>query len=101
MSETIKLYWHVSTKELLDEILSNREMWMCELPVKIMYNIMREVSQRAIELNDFKLNVLMIRLGLYSIADPTHKDYNSELAVKLMNTETETEFNKLMKAQKT
>ena len=96
MEKQETLQWHVSTKQLLDELLSNFTSRQVIDPFKILYNILQQVAQRAIELDDFKLHQLMLRLHLYAISDPDHKDYNDSLAMKLMNAKTEEEFRKIM-----
>lgn len=84
-----QLEWKVHTTELFKEILSNHPS--CSqliIPFKILSNLLAQVAQRATELNDPQLNKLMLRLTLYSIADPNDPDYNSEAVTKILNAET-------------
>jgi hypothetical protein len=92
----ISLPWRVATKQLFTEILSNDNMGAIKMPLGILYNVMQEVALRAIELNDWQLNILMLRLGLYSIADPDSKDCNLDLASKLIMAQTEAEYKKIV-----
>ena len=65
-----RLKWSVDTPALLKEICD------CSLPrnsgligksLNIFQSILAELAERAIELNDPKLNILMIRLNLYEL----------------------------------
>jgi len=46
--------------------------------------LLTAVSSRAGELDDPKLNALMCRLGLYSIADPASPDYNPGMVERVI-----------------
>lgn len=86
MSEQLK--WRVHTAELFKEIIdSNPTAVIIRRPLEILDTILREVAKRAIELDDPELNKLMIRLTLYSIADPTSPDYDAEAVTKYMETQ--------------
>ena len=79
-----KLDWRVHTHGLLKEILFDPNNRMLEIPLNIMLGILREVAQRASELNDPKMNELMMRLGLYSISNPDDPEYDPVLVSKLL-----------------
>ena len=79
-----KLDWRVHTHGLLKEILSDPQNRMLEIPLNIMLGILREVAQRAVELNDAKMNECMIRLGLYSISNPDDPEYDPVLVSKIL-----------------
>ena len=79
-----ELGWRVHTTGLLKEIQSNFQTPMIIVPIKILDSLLREVAQRAIELNDKKLNALMVRLTLYSIADPDSPDYDNKAVSKIL-----------------
>ena len=83
MSE--KLQWKVHTLELFKDILANPQCSMHSIPLNILKNLLAQVAQRATELNDPQLNKLMIRLTLYSIADPTDPAYDSEVVARILN----------------
>lgn len=65
-----KLEWRVQTHTLLKEVLeANPSMWIMTKPLNIFRMLLVEVAERAAELNDPKLNILMLRLAMYE-ADP-------------------------------
>lgn len=79
------LQWRVHTPGLLKEIAENtREGWAVQIPLRIFAEILAEVGQRAAELNDDKLNALMCRLTIYSIADPSSEDYDKDLTNQII-----------------
>lgn len=59
------------------------------VPLTIFQRILGEVAERAIELDDDKLHELMIRLTLYSCADPAEPDYDPELVKKYTDVKLE------------
>jgi hypothetical protein len=79
LTENYKGLWRVHTANLLTEITNNPTAWVLRSPLLIFDDILRQVAQRAIELNDPELNKLMIRLTLYSVADPTSPDYDEKI----------------------
>lgn len=78
-----KLKWKCHTPRLFDEILLNPGTSTLQQPLIIFRSILVEVAQRAIELNDDALNLLMIRLTLYDCADPLCENYNPDVIKKL------------------
>lgn len=68
--------WRVNTVTLLHELAGNAEISVAVIPLQILQNTLGEVAQRAAELNDPKLNTLMMRLALYEISDPTQPQYD-------------------------
>lgn len=83
MSE--KLQWKVHTTELFKEISANfKHDAQIRIPLQILQNLLAQVAQRAIELDDPQLNKLMIRLTLYSVADPKDRDYNPEVVAQFL-----------------
>lgn len=70
------LDWKVHTPNLLQEVLSNNTTAILKKPLQILGHLLADVAARAIELDDPKLNHLMCRLALYSVADPSSKDYS-------------------------
>lgn len=81
--ETTKLKWKCHTPRLFEEILLNPGTSALRQPLIIFRSILTEVAQRAIELNDDKLNLLMLRLTLYECADPLCDSYNPEIIRQL------------------
>jgi hypothetical protein len=72
--------WKVNTVSLLKEMVENNDkMGIFKHPVNIFGEILGEVAERAKELNDPKLNVLMCRLALYEQADPFSPSYSQEM----------------------
>lgn len=53
-------------------------------PIIIFTNLLIQVGQRAAELNDPEMNKLMVRLCIYSIADPNDPDYDPVLVSKIL-----------------
>ena len=47
--------------------------------------LLQQVSTRAAEIDDPKLNALMCQLGLYSIADPASPDYDPEAVARVIS----------------
>lgn len=89
---SVKLGWKVHTTDLFKEISSNiKHNPQVRIPLQILQNLLGQVAQRAIELNDPQLNKLMIRLTLYSIADPNSPDYDYEAVSKILKEKTENE----------
>lgn len=74
MSE--KLQWRVHTPSLLSQVLDNPGTQILEKPLQIIGSLLASVGERAAELNDPRLNALMIRLTIYSCADPESTDYD-------------------------
>lgn len=70
--------WRVNTVTLLHEIAVNPALSAAITPLQILQNILGEVALRASELNDPKLNALMMRLALYEISDPEQPQYDAD-----------------------
>ncbi len=81
----IRLDWRCHTQRLFKEILVNDQCKVLHQPLIILLAILHEVAERAIELNDDKLNVLMIRLTLYSCADPLCEDYDEKRVKEILS----------------
>lgn len=83
MKQKVNLKWRVHTSELFNrikEISSNeRETEVIITPLNILRELLCEVAQRAIEIDDPKLNSLMCRMALYSVSDPQDADFNSKI----------------------
>jgi hypothetical protein len=71
--------WRVNTVAMLKEMVENNpQMGIFKQPVNILGRVLGEVANRAIELNDPKLNQLMCRLALYEQSDPYAKGYDKK-----------------------
>ena len=83
---TQKLQWKVATIQLFEEIINgigaHGEGQAVKIPLNITLQLLRQVAQRATELNDPQLNVLMLRLGLYDISNPSEPNYNPKIVEK-------------------
>ena len=80
-----KMIWRFNTPEFFREVSNNiPQMSALRAPLVIFRSLLIEVGERAIELNDPKLNALMIRLSLYSISDPYDKDYDPKLVNEIL-----------------
>lgn len=65
-----ELEFRVDTNQLLTEITEfglPRTMGVLYRPINIFRNYLCRVAERAIELNDPKMNILMLSLGLYEV----------------------------------
>ena len=61
--------FRVDTLALLVEITDNAlapKMGVLQKPINIFKNLLAEVAERAIQINDPELNILMLRLALYN-----------------------------------
>ena len=50
---------------LLAEVLNNQSCWVLKTPINITIGLLRELAQLAIEIDDARLHIMMLRLGLY------------------------------------
>ena len=81
--------WRCHTSNLLEEILNNPGTGILRAPLVIFSRLLAQVAERAAELNDPRLNELMVRLTLYELADPERPDYDKEAVEKLLNWRNE------------
>ena len=64
------MQFRVDTLGLLTEIADaglDRRMGVLKIPINIFKDLLADVAQRATELNDPRLNILMLRLALYEV----------------------------------
>ena len=71
--------WRCHTPNLLKEVIGNSGTAILSIPLNIMGKLLAQVGERAAELNDPKLNRLMMQLTIYAAADPESPDYNQAL----------------------
>ncbi len=81
--EKTKLFWKCHTPRLFEEILLNPGCTALWQPLNIFRSILIEIAERCIEINDDKLNLLMLRLTLYECADPLRENYNPDIIKQL------------------
>jgi hypothetical protein len=78
--------WKVHTGQLFKEIVeSNDQNWIFKIPLQILRQLLIQVGEEAIRLDDHKLNQLMIRLGIYTMSDPSHPDFNQKGVDHILN----------------
>jgi hypothetical protein len=66
----VRLEWKVHTASLLSEVLNNKGAAILAQPLNIFGRLLAQVAERAAELDDPELNILMLRLTLYEQGDP-------------------------------
>lgn len=67
-SENLGRYISVDVKSLITEIVEcNSNTWILKIPLHTLYELLRQVAQRCTEINDPRLNELMLRLDLYDV----------------------------------
>ena len=60
----------VNTKGLIEEIMnSNEHTWILKIPLMTLYDLLRQVAFRCSEINDPRLNELMLRLNMYEMSN--------------------------------
>lgn len=82
--DLMDMQWKVHTANLLTEIVNCSRQPILEKPISIFGKLLAAVGQRAAELNDPKLNALMCRLTIYTIADPESPDYDAARLKEIM-----------------
>lgn len=75
--------WKVDTSSLFEQVFHNPGTVILIRPFQIFASLLQQVAQRAIELDDPELHLLMCRLTLYSTADPSSPDYDKATLEKL------------------
>jgi len=80
----ISCEWRVHTYRLLKEIADNSGQPIFQKPIAIFGKLLAQVGERAAELNDPRMNALMLRLTIYTAADPESPDYDPELVARTM-----------------
>lgn len=71
MNTKKKHYFTVHAVNLLEEIANcslPKDMGVLKIPLNLFQGLLAQVTRRATELNDPKMNILMLRLGLYEVA---------------------------------
>ena len=65
--KTERLEFDCNLPGLLDEILCNQSCAILFQPVRITKGILAQLAQLAIEIDDPRLHIMMLRLGLYDV----------------------------------
>lgn len=84
MATDLNMNWRVNTPGLLREVLKNNGTEILRAPIQIFGDILAKVGERSAELNDPKLNALMCRLAIYSVADPESPDYDAAMVRQVL-----------------
>lgn len=63
-----KLEFDVHLPNLLAEVLNNQSCWVLVTPINITKGLLAELAQLAIEIDDTRLHIMMLRLGLYEVS---------------------------------
>ena|GEM_PF-6491684 len=84
------LEFHVDTVGLLNEIADcamSRNNGALRVPLNILKNLLAETAKEAIRIDDGRLHLCMVRLGLYEIEPAKIPSVIKELEAKIMKTE--------------
>lgn len=84
MKKKLKPVWKIHTPKLLQEIVNNSGQGIYKIPLRELGKLLFEVGEAAARLNDPVLNALMMRLTIYSVADPSSKDHDPKLVRKTL-----------------
>jgi len=74
-----RLYWRCNTPGLLKESLENMDAssrnGVLQKPFTILMHLLAELAETAIEVDDPRINCMMLRLGLYEHGIPNHPEF--------------------------
>lgn len=74
-----KVYFKVHTPNLLKEVMCNPGTGALKIPIRVLQGYLIKLAQRAIELNDPELNLIMCEMALYGNSDPTDENYDPNI----------------------
>jgi hypothetical protein len=63
-----KLHFDAHLPNLLREVLNNPTCGILKIPINITRGILGELAELAIEIDDPRLHVMMLRLGMYDVS---------------------------------
>ena len=63
-----KLHFDAHLPNLLHEVMNNPTCGILKIPINITCGILKELAEVAIEIDDPRLHVMMLRLGLYEVS---------------------------------
>lgn len=72
---------------LLAEVLNNKTCWVLKIPIEITRGILAELAQVAIEIDNPKLHIMMLRLGLYDVSVSERVEKINELKKEIEESE--------------
>ena len=91
MSQNIANKVSVHTVRLLDEIQNNatrpKDMAALQIPFDYFRALLHEVAQRCTEINDPVLDILMIKMTMYSVANPDMPDFDQEVVKRFLESD--------------
>lgn len=76
---------------LLAEVLNNKTCWVLKIPIEITRGILAELAQVAIEIDNPKLHIMMLRLGLYDVSASERAEKTKELKKEIEESEAQNE----------
>ena len=79
--------WRVHLPNLIKEIFKSQDVQILKIPLTTLTQILAKLAARAIELDDTKLNQLMMRLCLYEESDPCVKGYSEKKIIEYLDRE--------------
>ena len=82
-----RLHFNSNLPGLLDEVLSNQTCAILKLPINITKGILAELAQLAIEIDDDRLHIMMLRLGLYECSASERVKRIKQLKEKVKNNQ--------------
>ena len=85
--KNIGIYTRVNTPDLIKQVFDNPGTSQLKIPFNTMLKFLGAVAQMAIELDDPKLNMLMIKLNLYEV-DPNEAKKLIDKCINAMEGES-------------
>ena len=86
----MELEFRVNTMNLLNEIADcglREKTGILKVPLNVFRVLLARVAQRAIELDDPKLHILMLSLGLYNVPDMEISNMIEKIEQKINDNE--------------
>lgn len=80
-----QLQWKIHTPNLLQRIADIPAPGVLRVPLNLFGSAFADVAERAAEINDPHLNAMIMRLTLYSVADPHSLDYGLAIVNKVIS----------------
>jgi len=86
-SKKERLHFDSNLPGLLDEVLSNQTCAILKIPINLTKGILAELAQLAIEIDDDRLHIMMLRLGLYECSASERVKRIKQLKEKVKNNQ--------------
>ena len=81
------------TRRLIEELtqssMRHQELATLRIPLNALIGCLNRLPEIASEIDDPRLNVLMMQMALYSVADPEHPDYDPDFVKQYMEQHKE------------